>query len=291
MGADARLDDIETEGEQTFEDGMISCALLQLALCAHQIGAPDEAASWRAAAEKLWALHRCLTLSETPDARAAGATLRWWETQYTVCLMANCLNTPCGWTAWKLYGNLYLYLLTGREACLTQYFDGLGACLQLFDHATGRLRWGFTPSPAIHARYAAKAPDGAPREFVWKEGWFGECYIEPISDWNRDDPIWRKKWGIDNFVHEIVKCLAEGAYLTAFVHQRDDGSLLCYGAEARADAAGLAVSPLPDADRPTRLVLRLARPAAVRWEGRSRTLPAGLHVLGEPYPWMRPGAN
>lgn len=179
----ARLDNIETEGEQTFEDGMISCALAQLAFCAHALGAPEETRrAWCAAAEELWGLHRCLTLSETPDARAAGATLRWWETQYTVCLMANCLNSPCGWTAWKLYGNLYLYLITGDERCLTQYFDGLGACLQLFDHATGRLRWGFTPSPAIHARYAAKAPEGAPREFVWKEGWFGETYIAPISD-------------------------------------------------------------------------------------------------------------
>lgn len=279
------LDDIQTEGEQTFEDGMISCSILQLALYA--LKTPDAAFAQKctAAAETLWNLHRCLTMSESPDARVTGATIRYWETQYTVCLMANCLNSPCGWTAWKLYANHYLYLLTGKEIYLTQYFNGLGACLQLFDHTNGRLRWGFTPTPAFYARYAAKAPDGHPKEFVWKEGWFGEQYIEQISDWNRTDPIWRKKWGIDNFVHEIVKCMEEGAYGTGYLHQREDGSLLAYGGIAETLPGG-ALSLR--AENTVRLVVRLAKPSTVMFQGKATALPAGLHILGEPFPDLAP---
>lgn len=281
-----KRDDIQTEGEQTFEDGMVSCSILQLALYA--LKTPDKAfaAQCAAAAESLWRLHRCLTMSESPDARVTGATIRYWETQYTICLMANCLNSPCGWTAWKLYANHYLYLLTGKECYLTQYFDGLGACLQLFDRETGRLRWGFTPTPAFHARHAAKAPEGSPKEFVWKEGWFGEQYLEQISDWNRRDPIWRKKWGIDNFVHEIVKCMEEGAYRTGYLHQRDDGTLLAYGGEAETAPDGT-LSLRPE-EPPLRLVVRLARPATVRFRGKKHSLAPGVHVLGEPFPMLAP---
>lgn len=56
--------------------------------------------------------------------------------------------------------------------------------------------------------------------------------------------------------------------------------------ETRADGA-LSVGNAPDADVPTRLVVRLASPGTVRWQGSTWALPAGVHVLGTPYPWMR----
>lgn len=56
--------------------------------------------------------------------------------------------------------------------------------------------------------------------------------------------------------------------------------------ETQADGA-LAVGNAPDADVPTRLVVRLASPGTVRWRGKTWALPAGVHVLGTPYPWMR----
>lgn len=74
-----RRDDIETEGDMTFEDGMVSCAALQLALYALTQDDPAQRAAYTAAAEYIYQKHRCLQQSQIPDARMRGATLRYWE--------------------------------------------------------------------------------------------------------------------------------------------------------------------------------------------------------------------
>jgi hypothetical protein len=201
----ARGDNLQTEGVHMYEDGMISCTMTQLAMYALKAAGQKDVKKYLDGAEYLFDGHRSLTLNLHPDARVNGSTIRYWESWLTVCLKEFNYNSPCGWSAWKLYGDYYLYLLTGKEYYLRDAFNGLGACAQLIDHKSGRMRWGFTPDPFVYTQYAvtAKIPT-AEKEHDWVTGVRGEEYFEQISDWNRTKPIWReKKWGIDNFVHEI----------------------------------------------------------------------------------------
>ncbi len=258
-----RGDNLETEGEQTYEDGMISCTVAQLAMYALKLGNERAAAPFLAAAKTLCDAHRCLTMTASPDARVNGATIRYWETKYTICMMANMNDSPCGWSAWKLYADNYLYQLTGEERYLREYFNGLGACVQLVDTQSGRLRWGFTPNPYVRTRYAVRGDDRDPKaEHRWAEGVVGEQYLEQISDWNRSKPIWREKWGIDDFVHEIFKCMEEGAYAAVYLLERPDGTLACYNGTVAVKNGVVVVTPLePQA---CRLHLNLRTPHTVR---------------------------
>jgi hypothetical protein len=242
-----RRDNVQTEGQQTYEDGMISCTMLQLAMYALKVKDDQDVSELVKAAEYLFNGHRSLTLQQHPDARVNGATIRFWETQYTICLMNNMYNSPCGWSAWKLYGNYYLYQLTGKEKYLRETFNGLGACVQLIDTKTGRLRWGFTPDPFVNTKWAvpARKPTST-REHDWVTGVRGEEYLELISDWNRSKKIWRNKWGIDNFVHEILKCMEEVALCNAYVLEREDGSYVGYNCSVQEDNGTVTVTPLED---------------------------------------------
>ena len=254
---------VETEGQQTFEDGMISCTLTQLAMYALKTAGEKDISKYVEAAEELAESHRSLTLSSHPDARVNGATIRFWETQYTICLMHNMYNSPCGWSAWKLYGNYYLYLLTGKEEYLVQTFNGLGACVQLIDWQSGRLRWGFTPDPFIYAKWAApaKQPDDK-KEHDWVVGVRGEEYLEQISDWNRSKPIWRKKWGIDNFAHEIFKCMEEVALCNAYVIERQDGTFAGYNCTVKSDGGIVTVDPIEETT--SRIHLNLSNKTSIK---------------------------
>jgi hypothetical protein len=279
-----RCDNLQTEGEQTYEDGMISCSIAQLAMYAIKLGDPKAAEPYLAPALALYDGHRCLTMTDSPDARVNGSTIRYWETKYTICLMANMNNSPCGWTAWKLYADNYLYQLTGDERYLREYFNGLGACLQVIDAKTGRLRWGLTPNPYVRSRYAVKGDGKDPKaEHRWENGVFGEQYLEMISDWNRSKPIWRQKWGIDNFVHEIFKCMEEGALSNVYLLERPDGSLACYNGTVKLQA-GIAVIT-PNEPQACRLHLNLRHPAKIK------TTLGGIPVDGtfEGRQWIGPG--
>lgn len=242
-----RRDNVETEGQQTYEDGMISCTLLQLAMYALKTDNQDKTEAYTEAAESLFQGHRCLTLSLHPDARVNNSTIRFWEAQYTICLMANMYNSPCGWSAWKLYGDYYLYLLTGKEEYLRDAFNGLGACIQLIDYQSGKLRWGFTPDPFIYTRWAVPAdkPNNT-EEHKWVTGVRGEEYLEQISDWNRSKKIWRRKWGIDNFTHEIFKCMEEMALNNAYLLERVDGSYVGYNCNVRTEGKMVIITPYED---------------------------------------------
>ena len=81
-------DNISTEGEQTFEDGMISCEVLQLGFYAlHDDSVREE---YTKTTEEIFLKHRCLEQSVVPDARMRGATLRFWETMYDVLINKTC---------------------------------------------------------------------------------------------------------------------------------------------------------------------------------------------------------
>jgi hypothetical protein len=265
-----RGDNLETEGRQMYEDAMISCSMTQLAFYALKSGGEKDVQKYLDGAEYLFECHRSLTLNLHPDARVNGSTIRYWETWPTICMREFNYNSPCGWSAWKLYGDYYLYLLTGKEHYLRDAFNGLGACVQLIDHKSGRLRWGFTPDPFVYTRYAVKAETPtAEKEHDWVTGVRGEEYFEQISDWNRSKPIWREKWGIDNFPHEIFKCMEEMALSNAYVLERPGGTYVGYNCTVEVLGGTLDVIPREDTISRIHLNLRKDTPLKTRIKGKT----------------------
>lgn len=231
-----RLDNIETEGEMTFEDGMISCSALQIAFYALFNQNVEEKNQESIAAMELLQKHQCLEQLLVPDCRCTGATIRFWEAQYDILLDSNMINSPHGWTSWKTYATWYLYLLTGLPKYLHQTMDTLGACMQMVDLADGDLNWAFIVDPCIETGVWVQDPENSgcgnrQRRII------GEQYMPMISGWWRskgDAPVGAylsmplvTAEGIfgsdnqggccDNDVHEHFKCLAEVALLYAYV--------------------------------------------------------------------------
>ena len=241
-----RMDAIGTEGEQTFEDGMISCSALQIAFFAMVL--PEEKRGhYTEAAEKMIAKHACLEQNLIPDCRMRGCSLRYWEAQYDVLIRKNMMNSPHGWTAWTLYAKYYLYLLTGKSAYLTGLMDGIGACLQLISQE-GVLRWGFICDPCVEAEVFRRGSEvGDLSAGVYEKQIIGESYLPMISGWFRQGvqkltggfpscPLYRKdrtervdiQGGCcDNDVHEIFKCMEETVFRKAFYHS-ENGEQIYY---------------------------------------------------------------
>lgn len=224
-------DNIDTEGELTFEDGMISCSILQIAYMALQMEEGEKKREYVQAAEEMYKRHECLTQKVIPDCRMNGATLRFWEAQYNLHVFHNMMNSPCGWTCWKIYGVWYLYLLTGKREYLLDMMNALGACLQLIDKDSKKLRWGFVCDPYVETLRYVPRTDGKSGGML-KDDIIGEQYLDMVSPWHREEIFPRKKWGIDNLVHEVFKCLAEVGLLYAYVYEEEDGSLLAWNARA-----------------------------------------------------------
>lgn len=86
-------DNIGTEGESTFEDGMISCSATQIAMMALLLSGQEREA-YVEAAEYMLEKHRCLERLASVDARSRNTTLRFWEAQYDVLIPANMINSP-----------------------------------------------------------------------------------------------------------------------------------------------------------------------------------------------------
>lgn len=231
-----RLDNIQTEGQMTFEDGMISCEALQLAYFATFCDG-KEREDFTQAAKHIIQKHFCLEQQIIPDCRTYGATLRFWEARYDINFFANMLNTPHGWTSWKNYATYYLYILTGEYKYLLDTLNTTGACMQVVDDK-GKLNWAFVPDPCVSGLRMVKADNQLGFEF--KSQTIGECYLSKISDWYRqpnnkiptmqyirymDKPkTWKKDLGgsCDNDVHEHFKCLDETFFGKAFVHFEND---------------------------------------------------------------------
>lgn len=227
------LDNIETEGQMTFEDGMISCESLQLAFLATLLDDGEYKQKLIKAAEIIIQKHRCLEQQILPDCRTRGCTARFWEARYDLNFFENMLNMPHGWTSWKNYATYYLYLLTGKIEYLKDTMDTLGACMQCVDE-DGVLHWGYVADPCITGLRLAK---GSSRENpLFEQVTVGEEYLPMISDWYRQEDgripgiqylrsiktresIDRDYGGsCDNDVHEHFKGLTETVFGKAFIH-------------------------------------------------------------------------
>lgn len=259
------LDNIDTEGEATLEDGMISCSALQIGMFALTL--PEcEREPYIEAAEKMMSIHACLEQQIIPDCRCNGASLRYWESQYDVMVMANMLNSPHGWSAWTAYANYYLYLLTRKKQYLVRLMNCMGSCAQLMS-LDGELRWGYCAQPYVKAQ--TMVPDYA--NPVGEQGFrgkyepreYGESYIDMISGWyrageqklvggyescplfleNKTQFVDNQGGCCDNDVHEIFKCMEETVLRKAFVHENEDGSLLTYGCTAVRENGKIRILP------------------------------------------------
>lgn len=254
------LDNIETEGEITLEDGMISCSALQIGMFALTLPV-EKRKPYIKAAEYMMKTHACLEQQLIPDCRMNGASLRYWESQYDVMIRKNMMNSPHGWTGWTGYAHYYLYLLTGKKTYLLSLMNLMGSCAQLVDE-DGNLRWGFCSQPYLKAQTLVpdmeqEIADGY--KFVdvpnkayrgkYVECEFTEQYIDMISDWYRTgeqkvtggydfcplifdervEYVDNQGGCCDNDVHEIFKCMEETVLKKAFLHENEDGSLLCFG--------------------------------------------------------------
>ena len=250
----AHGDNIGTEGEATFEDGMISCSALQIACFALTLP-EEERGRYTEAAEMMIRKHRCLEMTLIPDARMRGSTIRFWEPQYDVLKFGNFITADHGWTAWKNYALYYLYLLTGKEEYIAELFDSMGGCMQLV--GDDDLYWGFCVDPSITLE--ALVPDTdkpvyedaysyyTPAETAYRGKKemqsFGECYIPMISGWYRTQKSAPVNGGYltcklimdgyrldvdshggccDNDVHEHFKCLEETLLGKIFVNVYGD---------------------------------------------------------------------
>lgn len=259
------LDNIETEGESTLEDGMIACSALQIGMFALTL--PDaQRGPYIRAAKKMMEIHGCLEQQLIPDCRCNGASLRYWEAQYDVMVMANMLNSPHGWSAWTAYAHYYLYLLTGKKQHLLRLMNGLGSCAQLMT-LDGTLRWSYCPQPYVKAntlvpdRTKPVGTSGFRGKYESRE--YGESYIDMISGWYHTGeqklvggyegcPLYLKDETLhvdnqggccDNDVHEIFKCIEETVLGKAFVHENEDESILTYGCTAFRENGQLRVIP------------------------------------------------
>ena len=257
----SHLDNIETEGEMTLEDGMISCSALQIAMYALTLP-KEKRKPYIDAAEYMMKVHSCLEQQLIYDCRSNGASLRYWESQYDVMLRVNMLNSPHGWSGWTAYAHYYLYMLTGKKPYLLSLMNCLGACSQLVSE-TGDLRWAYCPQPyvcgdALIPDETKEIKDGLKNIYVKNKAYrgiyqtkeYGEEYIDMISSWYRTGKekltggyefcylylpdkviknIDNQGGCCDNDVHEIFKCIEETVMGKAFLHQNEDGSFISFG--------------------------------------------------------------
>lgn len=225
----------ETEGEMTFEDGMISCSALQIGMLGLMQVDENLRKHYTQAMLQILNSHDCLTQLKVPDARRRGGTMRYWEAQYDVQMLPNMFNSPHGWSGWRAYATYYAYLLTGDERWLLETYNAMGAFSHLIDYQTGRLRWAFVVDPFLKVKQACSADThvtqdslsfGNPHPELYKTRNFiiGEQYVNMISDWQTVNTQ-------DNDVHEVFKCLGETMLTNAFIVERKDGTLVGYNCE------------------------------------------------------------
>ena len=224
--------DFETEGELTFEDGMISCSALQIGMLALMQQDEKERKHYTDAMLQILNSHDCLTQLRVPDARRRGGTMRYWEAQYDVQMLPNMFNSPHGWSGWRAYATYYAYLLTGEERWLKETFNAMGAFSNLIDFRSGDLRWAFVVDPYLKVKQACSADTHVtedslsfgnphPELYDTREFVIGEQYVNMISDWQTVNTQ-------DNDVHELFKCIGEAMLTNAFVVEQPNGEVIGY---------------------------------------------------------------
>jgi hypothetical protein len=285
-----RKDNIGTEGEATYEDGMIACDYTQLAMYALLQTDPVLREKYLAASKSIALGHRCLSQILIPDCRMNGGSLRYWEAQYDILTFPDMMSSPHGWSAWQLYGLWYLYQVTGEKEYLREAMNGLGSCAQLIDFKTGDLRWGFIVDPYLRADVYEQDP-GHLGTGIGIQKIIGEQYMPMISGWHRAKPnTWVFGYGrnqnggsCDNDVHEIFRCLGQIALTCAYVVQNADGSLETWNCQARRDFWGTIVVTPAEAVV-SRIHFNLKKPAKAQVVFDSKKLdaklPAGMTWFG-----------
>ena len=239
--------DFETEGEMTFEDGMVSCSALQVGLFALLQEDSQKRDYYRDAMLKILDSHDCLVQHKVPDGRRRGGTMRFWEAQYDVLMLPNMICSPHGWSAWRAYASYYAYLLTLDEKYLIETFNVAGALANLIDVHTGKLRWAFIVDPYLKVRQIASPVEGVdfddlttgnphPEIYGTVNSVIGEQYVDMISSWQ---PVNSQ----DNDVHEAFKFIAESVLTRAFVVERSDGTVVGYNCDVVKEGRTLTVIP------------------------------------------------
>lgn len=269
--------DFHTEGEMTFEDGMVSCSALQMgALALLQL---DEAARKHYTDAMLRQLesHSCLTQLKIPDARRRGGTMRYWESQYDVHIMPNMFSSPHGWSAWRAYATYYAYLLTGQERWLLETWNAMGAFANLIDYKSGELRWAFVVDPYVRARQISEPVQGIdpggldfgnphPDMYKCREFVLGEQYVPMISSWQTRNSQ-------DNDVHEVFKFLAEAFLTNAFIIERDNGEIVGYN--CKVVKMGRCLHVIPDESQIVHLHSNMKGRHILCWNGKEITVDEG----------------
>ena len=286
-------DNIQTEGEMTFEDGMIGCSYTQLAMFALQQSDPVRAKKYLDAAVYLKDKHKCLSQILIPDSRMNGGSLRYWESQYDVMLTPNMMNSPHGWSAWRIYGLWYLYLLTGEESYMNQVESALGSCAQLIDFKTGELRWAFVPDPYVPASVFQEDP-ATPGKPIRVNKVVSEQYIPMVSQWYKPAKgkcVWAYGdsggGACNNDVHEIFKCVGEVMVENAYVLERADGSLVGWNCTVSRDKKG-ALHVVPAEACVSRVHLNLKKGGTVEIAFAS----GKLKLMAKPgMDWVGPGGK
>lgn len=278
------LDNIQTEGEMTFEDGMISCSYTQLSEFAllHPEGSLERI-YYTEAAEKMANMHRCLSQIIVPDSRMNGGSLRFWESQYDILTMPNMMTSPHGWSAWRIYGLRNLYLLTGKYEYLKQMINSIGTCIQLINPLTAELNWAFVQDPYLRVRRFV--PDESrPGKGKHVEQIVGEQYMPMISDWYKADTTkmvssFGKFDGgcCDNDVHEIFKCLGEVLLTSAYVYENDKGEIICHNCNLHKVNGEYIVMPNEDCINKIHFNLRNKNSVKIVYKDKSKTIFDFIH--------------
>jgi len=244
-------DDIQTEGEMTYEDGMISCSYTQISMYALLVP-ENQRQKYIDAAEYLRKGHRSLSQLIIPDSRMNGGSLRYWESQYDILSIYNLMSSPHGWSAWRVYGLWYLYQLSGNPELIEQVYNALGTDVQVIDENTGKLRWAFCVDPYINDTIFVKDPSVNIRENrgMLKDTIIGEQYIDMISGWYKAKlntwvtGYWERDGGCcDNDVHEIFKCLEEIVLTNSCVVKLPDNEIKTYNCNINLNGKVLIVQP------------------------------------------------
>lgn len=266
--------DFETEGELTFEDGMISCSALQIGMLALMQPDEKERKHYTDAMLQILDSHDCLTQLRVPDARRRGGTMRYWEAQYDVQMLPNMFNSPHGWSGWRAYATYYAYLLTGDERRLKETYNAMGAFSNLIDYRTGDLRWAFVVDPYLKVKQTCSADTHVtadslsfgnphPELYDTREFVIGEQYVNMVSDWQTVNTQ-------DNDVHELFKCIGETMLTNAFVVERADGEVTGYNCQVTRQGSRLTVKAAEK--QITHLHCNLKKPYTVSFSGNTRAL-------------------
>lgn len=238
--------DFQTEGEHTFEDGMISCSALQIGMLGTLETNAKSKELYTKAMLDILNSHACLTQLRVPDARRRQGTMRYWEAQYDVQMLPNMFNSPHGWSGWRAYATYYAYLLTGNERWLMETYNAMAAFSNLLDYKTGQLRWAFVVDPHLEVEQTCSADKkvthndlsfGNPHPYLYdtKKFVIGEQYVNMISDWQTINTQ-------DNDVHELFKCIGETVLNNAFIVERTDGSIKGYNCDVKKEGNTLVVT-------------------------------------------------